>query len=348
MTDFACRRFFYGAFYFLLYACNVSPEDRSDARTTIVQAVEVATVKVGLRPFVYQVRAQGSVEAEQEHVLHFRQGGNLSALYHRNGALLRQGELLASLDREERQLSVRVAETVLRERQEELRTRMLEYSPQQQEHASLGGQLSLRTGVDRAQAELDLARLQLQSTELRAPISGRLADVVARPGSRIQPGEAFGRIYAPSSLRVKVAVLEAEARYLRIGQSVSLGSLYAEETYKGRVEQINPSVDAQGQLWVWVKLPAGTDLLPGTHVQVAIDVPKGKALLLPKEAVVLRSGRQVVFIMEQGRAKWKYVSTGLDNGREVEVLEGLKEGDQAIVSNNLQLSHDIPVRLRQP
>jgi len=60
--------------------------------------------------------------------------------------------------------------------------------------------------------------------------------------------------------------------------------------------------------------------------------------------VVLRTGKQVVFTVKDGKAIWNYVQTGLENATEYTITsETLKEGDQVIISGNVNLAHESPV-----
>ena len=75
-----------------------------------------------------------------------------------------------------------------------------------------------------------------------------------------------------------------------------------------------------------------------------IKAPASRSLIVPKEAVVMRSGKAVVFTLQDGKAKWNYVAVGKDNGKEVEIKEGVTAGQKVITTNNLQLAHDAPVK----
>ena len=59
---------------------------------------------------------------------------------------------------------------------------------------------------------------------------------------------------------------------------------------------------------------------------------------------MILSGKKVVFTEENGLVKWHYVAIGLDNGEEIEILEGLKENEKVIISKSLQLNYDSPVK----
>ncbi|MEM6522263.1 MAG: hypothetical protein AAF693_00650 [Bacteroidota bacterium] len=81
------------------------------------------------------------------------------------------------------------------------------------------------------------------------------------------------------------------------------------------------------------------------NVQIKFALTQNKTLAIPKEALVIRSGREVVFVHEDGQAKWHYITSGVTNGEEVEVLQGLEEGMQVITENNLQLAHDAKIQI---
>ena len=84
-------------------------------------------------------------------------------------------------------------------------------------------------------------------------------------------------------------------------------------------------------------------LFEGMNVRVSVHRSLGKQLVIPKEALVLRSGKQVVFTLVEGKAYWNYVQTGLENANSYTIVDGLKEGDIVITSGNINLAHEAPV-----
>jgi hypothetical protein len=115
------------------------------------------------------------------------------------------------------------------------------------------------------------------------------------------------------------------------------------------VTAINPKVDENGLVQVSLTLTSSKNLLPGMNARAIIRAPQSNSLVVPKDAVVFRSGRAVVFTIENGKeSKWNYVEVGKDNGREIEVLDGIPENSTVITSNNLQLAHQAPVKIVNP
>ena len=69
-------------------------------------------------------------------------------------------------------------------------------------------------------------------------------------------------------------------------------------------------------------------------------------IIIPKEAVLYRQNRKVVFVYKEGKAIWTYVETSHENSTNVAVTDGLEEGMEVIVENNINLAHEAEVVLR--
>ena len=107
--------------------------------------------------------------------------------------------------------------------------------------------------------------------------------------------------------------------------------------------EINPLVEESGMVRVKASVAAEKRLFEGMNVRVSVQRSLGKQLVVPKSAVVLRSGKQVVFTLVNGKAHWNYVRTGLENADSYTIVEGLKAGDRVITTGNLNLAHEASV-----
>ena len=204
--------------------------------------------------------------------------------------------------------------------------------------------VQLNTGVLATRVTLKQAELAYEQTIIRAPFSGALEGIRLRTGDFISAGTELGSIYDPSNYEVEVPILEYDLLKIKEGMRVTVFPLANDAEIGGMVSVINPAVDSKGQSLVKVRLRNPNDVLPGLSVRVEINVTDEPSIVIPMQAVVNRSDRHVVFNVENDLAKWNYVTLGKNNGEKVQVLEGLKEGMEVIVSNNLQLAHDSPVR----
>ena len=84
----------------------------------------------------------------------------------------------------------------------------------------------------------------------------------------------------------------------------------------------------------------------GMNVKINLQRSLGLQLVIPKEALVLRTNRKVVFTLKNERAQWVYVQTGLENFSGYVVTEGLNVGDSAIYEGNINLADQTPVKLK--
>ena len=83
-------------------------------------------------------------------------------------------------------------------------------------------------------------------------------------------------------------------------------------------------------------------LFDGMNVRVNVKRSVADQFVIPKTAVVLRSGKQVVFTLQDGKAMWNYVQTGLENLSEYTVTgEGMEEGVTVITAGNVNLAEDL-------
>jgi len=138
---------------------------------------------------------------------------------------------------------------------------------------------------------------------------------------------------------------------MKVGHEAALRfSAYPSKVFKGHVEAISPVINPEDRtctVHILVDNPE-EEVKPGMHaeVEIAADIYKDR-LLVPQEAVLVRGGRKLVFVVEEGLAKWRYVEVGLENEDYAEVLDGVKEGEAVIVEGHFTLAHDAKVQVAQ-
>ncbi len=202
-------------------------------------------------------------------------------------------------------------------------------------------------GLTQAEVEVAVARLDLERTKVLAPFSGILTAIKVSVGETVSPGQDLLTVVDVRDIRIEARVLESEIGRMKVGREADVRfSSYPGMVFKGRVRAVSPVVDPSDRTCaVHVDVDnAGGEIKPGMHaeVEVAAEIYAGR-LLAPQEAVLVRNGRKLVFVVEKGLAKWRYVTTGLENERYVEILDGAKEGEPVIVEGHLTLAHDAKV-----
>jgi RND family efflux transporter MFP subunit len=202
-------------------------------------------------------------------------------------------------------------------------------------------------GLTQAELDVKLAQMDLEKTRIRAPFAGVLTEIKISPREHIDPGRELCTLVNISRIWVKAKILESEIGKIKAGREVDLRfSAYPGKVFKGTVEAVSPIVNAEDKtcaVHIALSNPA-EEIKPGMHaeVEIAADI-FSKRLLVPQEAVLVRGGRKLVFVVEGDLAKWRYVEIGLENERYAEILDGVKAGEPVITEGHFTLAHDARV-----
>jgi membrane fusion protein (multidrug efflux system) len=329
--------------------------------TGVAVPVEGGEVRRGT--FVIWANAEGQAAALRTALLAAEITGPIVQLSVREGDFVRAGQLIARVDPSVYELDLKEAEGALE--QAEATYQELTLGDDRIEDESLRAerqrQARVRSGLAGQEARVEKARYDLRKTEFRAPYAGRVANLAVDVGSRVGPGDSIATIVDVSSVDVDVQVLESEIAAVARGREATVDfTAFPGETFTGRVVSVNPVVDPLthvGRVTVRLENPEAR-ILPGMHatVRIAGSLYEDR-VSVPKEAIVERSRREVVFVFEPsgdgsdtGRAKWRYVTTGLENEDRVEIVpsddtEMVAEGEVVLIGGHTTLTHDATVRL---
>lgn len=204
-------------------------------------------------------------------------------------------------------------------------------------------------GLTQAEVSVKRARMELEKTRITVPFAGVVTQIKVAPGENIEAGREICTLVDLSQLKIEAKVLETLIGKVKVGREADVRfSAYPGKVFPGRVAAISPLVSPTEKtcsVFIHLDNPSG-EIKPGMHAEVEIvsEVFPGR-LLVPQAAVLVRGGRPLVFVIENGLAKWRYIQTGEENEQLVEVLDGVKEGEQVIVEGHLTLAHDSPVRV---
>jgi RND family efflux transporter MFP subunit len=206
-------------------------------------------------------------------------------------------------------------------------------------------------GLTQAEIDTKIAQMELEKTKIRAPFGGIITDIKVSPQETVSGGRELFTLVNISQIKVQAKVLESEVGKMKVGHEAVLRfSAYPGKVFKGHVEAISPVINPEDRtctVHILVDNPE-EEVKPGMHaeVEIAADVYKDR-LLVPQEAVLVRGGRKLVFVVEDGLAKWKYIEVGMENEDYAEVLDGVKEGESVIVEGHFTLAHDAKVQIAQ-
>ena len=204
-------------------------------------------------------------------------------------------------------------------------------------------------GLTQAEVRVKKARLDLEKTKIKAPFSGIIWGINVAQGQSINAGTELFSLVDVGQVKVMAKVLESEVEKVKVGREATLVfSAYPGKKFKGKVVAISPVIDPEERtcsVVISVANPKG-EIKPGMHaeVEIAADIYED-CLLIPQEAILVRGGRKMAFVVEDGLAKWRYIQVGHENEQYAEVVDGIKEGETVIIEGHLTLAHDAPVKI---
>ena len=215
--------------------------------------------------------------------------------------------------------------------------------------------LSARSGIAEARAKLERAKLELERTEIRAPFSGIVSGLELSNGEQVTANQTICRLVNSTDIEADVGVLESDIGSLVVGRRAFLVVPAISETLQVTVDVISPEFDRDSRTCqVLLRLKNATSKTrPGMFVRAIIaGNTYTDRILVPREAILTRDGRPLLFKVDGDRAKWLYLRLGQENNNLVEierVLQGgtLEPDDLIVVADHLTLAHDAKVKVKK-
>ncbi len=205
-----------------------------------------------------------------------------------------------------------------------------------------------RTNVANTEAALALARKNLSYAFIPSPIDGFVTERTADLGEYVSPQQKVATVVRTNPLRIRIDIPEQAIPAVRVGQSVSITtSAWPDKNFSGRVARIAPNVSSSSRtLTVEAEIDnSGGALKPGQFATVRILQERSEpAVLVPARAVVTEAGVSRAFVIKDGHAEQRIVSTGQTEGDLIEIKSGIAADEQVATSNLEQLSDGMAVK----
>jgi len=172
----------------------------------------------------------------------------------------------------------------------------------------------------------------LGDSVIRAPFAGQVKERTVTQGQYLKVQTPVMVIVDIDPLRVRLKVPEKMAAWAKSGQEVSVNvEAFPGRTFTGKISRINPSVDQQTRTFEVEALIENHDnsLKPGFFVKATIPSDKvDNALFLPQDALLYVYGVYKIFVIEGNTLKEREVKLGERSGDDVEIVQGLADGER--------------------
>ena len=200
-----------------------------------------------------------------------------------------------------------------------------------------------------AEAGVKTAEANLRDASITAPFAGVVSAKPVSEGALASPGTILLEVVS-SDVRGVFTIEEAQIGQVKLGQAATLTTTaYPGERFQGTVSIINPTANASTRsfgLKITPNDPQGR-LKAGMFAQAElVTAERPQALLVPEAAVLTREGKTVVFIVVDGKAQRREVTTGLRADGKIEVTQGVQAGESVVVVGQNLLNDGDAVTVR--
>jgi HlyD family secretion protein len=210
-------------------------------------------------------------------------------------------------------------------------------SKQASYESALQGAKNLRASIQASEATMKLADRQLRDTEIRAPFDGYVEKRLVNLGELVKTQMQVMSIVRVDPLKVIAEIPERMAPWMSAGQPVQLHvDAYPDKTFTGKVSRISPAVNTATRAFPFEALVPNHDaaLKPGTFARVHIETDKqDEVMTLPYSALQYRYGVNRVFVVAGDKLVVRELKVGDRVNDRIEVLSGVKPGEQVALTD---------------
>lgn len=332
----------------LIGACGQDGENgqESDAaeneEETVAIPVEIGTPVRGDIVAVYSGTAP--IEAYAEADVIAKVGGEVREIFVEEGDDVSRGQILARLDGDRLRLELNQSQANLRKLQRDYERNV---DLKEKGLISSGDFDKIRYEMEALEASFNLARLELDYTQIRAPIDGVISDRYIRLGNTISANEAAFRVTSFDPLVAYLHIPEREYRNIAKDQLVGIDiDALAGQGIIAAVTRVSPIVDPQtGTFKITIEISdEERRIKPGMFGRISIVYDQHEDVLqIPRSAILEESGETSVFVVEDDKAVRRIIQTGYSSSGMVEVTVGLGDNDLVVTVGQIGLKDDADV-----
>ena len=324
----------------LLTACS-KQEGGRDRPPPLVKAEPVTSMR-----FVERVQAVGTALANEQVTLAAPVTERIVRLNFDDGAYVRAGQTIAVLAQGQESAELSGAQARAREAEQQLNRIQ---SLRERGFATVSSLDTQAALAAQARAQAAGAQASIGDRVIRAPFSGWVSLRTISPGAVVSAGTEIATISDVSSVKLDFPVPETLLSVLQPGLGIeAVSAAYPDQPFRGQISTIDPVINANSRaVTVRARLPnPDRRLKPGMLLTVAIETQPRTGLSVPELAVVGEGDKRFVYtIGGDGKAKRMEVRTGLRSNGRIEILEGLRPGQQVVTEGVVKLSDGMKVRL---
>ncbi|WET68045.1 efflux RND transporter periplasmic adaptor subunit [Sphingobacterium sp.] len=313
------------------------------AKKNVAIAVRIDTAKVSSMDLRYT--ANGTFSPKQEVTVSAETAGRVVKVLVDEGSHVSAGQTLAIIEGDKLNVNVANAQAAYTNAQADLNRFESAFSTGGVTKQQLD---QVKLQFENAKNNLRASKLNAGDVTIKTSVSGIVNSRKIEPGTYLSVGAAAFDIVNVATLKLRVNVDEKNVAALKIGQSVDVtASVYADQRFTGKVTFIAPKSDGSLNFPVEIEVNNASNQLRAGMYGTAIfgEGVASNTLIVPRNAFVGSVSDNKIFVLKNGKAIETNVKSGRNFGDYIEILGGLQNGDQVIVSGQINLFDQSPVEI---
>ncbi|MEI6274844.1 MAG: efflux RND transporter periplasmic adaptor subunit [Prolixibacteraceae bacterium] len=288
----------------------------------------------------------GTLMANEEADIRPEISAKVTGIYFKEGSLVTKGTMLVKMFDSDLQANLKSNKLQLELAQKELdrKKELYQFKGISKEELDIS-----ENAFNTLKASQDLIKAQISKTELHAPFSGVVGLRMVSEGAFVSNQTIITSLQQVDPVKVDFSIPEKFITNLTIGKEIDFTIDGRDDHFIGKIYALESKIDASTRsIRVRALCPNPKRLLfPGSFTKISIKLfPDKECIMIPARSTVpLMEGEQV-YLIKKGKAKAVDIKTGYRNEREVEVTDGLAQGDTLVTSGLLQIKEGMAVRLK--
>lgn len=307
--------------------------------------INVSVAKLKPQTLRDEVKLAGRLDPWVEVQVSTELGGTVQEVGFDKGRRVTKGQVLARIGTDLLEASQAEADAGLKQAESEYNKTTELFARQAVPRQDL---TSATSSYEGAKARAEQARLRVERSIIRSPVAGMAISRELEPGEFVPAGSLVTTIHQLSKLKAVVGIPEDDIAFFEVGAQAHIEvDAYPGREFSGTIHYLSPAATGQNRTFPAEieinnrdgKLRSGMIVRVKLVKQVFEDV-----IVVPRDAVLERDTGYVTFVVEDGRAVLRNVETGPSEQGDVVVLEGLKPGEDLIITGHRNLVDGQPVR----
>ncbi|HSF13964.1 MAG TPA: efflux RND transporter periplasmic adaptor subunit [Vicinamibacteria bacterium] len=323
----------------ILSGCaNEAPVEPVSAETPEPPPINVQVTKLAASALEDRLHLAGRFEPWVEVEVSTELGGTVKQVEFEKGRRVREGQVLARVGTDLLEAALTEADAEFQAAEADFNKTTELFSRQAVPRQDLIEATSL---FKRAEARVAQAKLRVERSIIRAPVSGVAVSREVEPGEVIAPGSRITVLHQVDKLKAVAGIPENDIVYFSIGSDTAIEiDAYPGREFRGRIFFLGSAATGQNRTFpVEVEVDNKTsELRPGMIVRLSLVRRVFEdAIVVPRDAVLERDEGSVAFVLDGDRARECKVTTGPSESGKIVVVEGLSVGEELIVKGHRNL-----------